>query len=262
MQANREMCFQKNCAKPMRIGWAFINAFIANAVGDGSWRISGLVDTAHHAIGNGIVSTVISAAIRLPVESITLPAHRVVSDVAGDGAMAALIVVIETKAAKAFGTKGIADSRLKPSRKIAAGYRNVNRNGFDSPDAEGIAEHGGKMMRMASIIWNPYIWYVGTCDKIADAFSYLITNLKTVTAYGMENRPIHEIPTDSIWDTAMGYRAICVSGYRACRHDRTGSGSRRSPNPAISSVPSSPRAGSSASSCVSASMRRIAAAHM
>lgn len=87
MQANREMCFQKNCAKPMRIGWAFINAFIANAVGDGSWRISGLVDTAHHAIGNGIVSTVISAAIRLPVESITLPAHRTVSDGAGDGAM-------------------------------------------------------------------------------------------------------------------------------------------------------------------------------
>lgn len=36
MQANREMLFQKNCAKPMRIGEAFIDAFIANAVGNGS----------------------------------------------------------------------------------------------------------------------------------------------------------------------------------------------------------------------------------
>lgn len=79
MQANREMCFQTNCAKPMRIGEAFIDAFIANAVGDGSWCISGLVDTAHHAIGNGIVFTVLSVAIRLPAESIILPAPLVVS---------------------------------------------------------------------------------------------------------------------------------------------------------------------------------------
>lgn len=85
MQANRAMCFQKNCTKPERIGETFINASIANAVGDGSWRISGLVDTAHHAIGNGIVFTVPSAVIRLPVESILLPVPRTVSDGAGNG---------------------------------------------------------------------------------------------------------------------------------------------------------------------------------
>ena len=39
MQANREMCFQTNCAKPMRIGEAFINAFIVDAVGNGNVRI-------------------------------------------------------------------------------------------------------------------------------------------------------------------------------------------------------------------------------
>lgn len=86
MQANREMLFQKNCTKSERIGETFINAFIANAVGDGSWRISGFVDTAHHTIGNGIVFTVPSAAIRLPIESILLPVPRTVSDGAGDGA--------------------------------------------------------------------------------------------------------------------------------------------------------------------------------
>lgn len=52
-------------------------------------------------------------------------------------------------------------------------------------------------MRMASIIGNPYVWYVGTCDEIVAAFSYLIADLKAITAYGMENRPIYEIPTDS-----------------------------------------------------------------
>lgn len=88
MQANRAMRFQKNCTKTERIGETFINAFIANAVGDGSWRISGFVDTAHHTIGNGIVFTVPSAAIRLPAESIILPVPRTVSDVAGDGATA------------------------------------------------------------------------------------------------------------------------------------------------------------------------------
>lgn len=91
-----------------------------------------------------------------------------------------------TKTTKTICVQRIADPRLKPTRKIAARYRNAHLNGFDSPDAEGIAEPDGKMMRMTSIIWNPYIWYVGTCNEIADAFSYLIANLKTVTAYGME----------------------------------------------------------------------------
>lgn len=154
MQANRAMCFQKNCTKPERIGETFINAFIANAVGDGSWRISGLVDTAHHAIGNGIVFTVPSAVIRLPAESILLPVPRTVSDVAGDGAIAALIAVMGTNEAKAFGAKGITGSRLQSIRKIAAGYRNAHRNGFDSSDAEGIAELGGKIEIMPQVVEN------------------------------------------------------------------------------------------------------------
>ena len=69
---------------------------------------------------DAVASTIPSAVIRLPVESILLSVLRTVSDGAGDGAMAALIVVMGTKAAKAFGTKGIADARLKPTRKIAA----------------------------------------------------------------------------------------------------------------------------------------------
>lgn len=36
MQANREMCFQKNYAKPMRISRVFIDVFIAGAVENGS----------------------------------------------------------------------------------------------------------------------------------------------------------------------------------------------------------------------------------
>lgn len=36
MQANRAMCFQKNYVKPMRIGMVFIDAFIADAVGNGN----------------------------------------------------------------------------------------------------------------------------------------------------------------------------------------------------------------------------------
>lgn len=36
MQANREMCFQKSCAKPMRSDVAFMDAFIANAIKSGS----------------------------------------------------------------------------------------------------------------------------------------------------------------------------------------------------------------------------------
>lgn len=181
----------------------------------------------------------------------------------GDGAMPIVVrATRSTKATKAIGIRGIAGSKLKPTRKNAAGYRNVHRNGFDSPDAEGIAELGGKMRKMVSVVGRPYVWYVGTYVEINESFSYLISDLKAVPALDMENRSIREIPTDSIGDVAMGCRAICVSGYRACRLDRTGSDSRRSPNPAISSAPSSPRAGSSASSCVSASMRRIAAARM
>ena len=152
MQANRAMCFQKNCTKPERIGETFINAFIANAVGDGSWRISGFVDTAHHTIGNGIVFTVPSAAIRLPAESIILPVPRTVSDEARDGAIAALIAVMGTNEAKAFGAKGITGSRLQSTRKIAAGYRNAHRNGFDSSDAEKIAEPDGEIEMMSSIV--------------------------------------------------------------------------------------------------------------
>lgn len=154
MQANRAMCFQKNCTKPERIGETFINAFIANAVGDGSWCISGFVDTAHHTIGNGIVFTVPSAAIRLPAESIILPVPRTVSDVAGDGAIAALIAVMGTNEAKAFGTKGITGSRLQSTRKIAAEYAKARRDGFDSPDAEGIAELDGKIEIMPQVVEN------------------------------------------------------------------------------------------------------------
>lgn len=57
-----------------------------------------------------------------------------------------------TKATKVITIRGIVAPRLKPTRKIAAGYRNVHRNGFDSPDAEGIAEPDGKMEIMPSVI--------------------------------------------------------------------------------------------------------------
>lgn len=210
---------------------------------------------------DAVASTVPSAVIRLPVESILLPVLRTVSDGAGDGAIAALIAVMGTNEAKAFGAKGITGSRLQSTRKIAAEYAKARRNWFDSLDAAVIAERGGKKGMMLSVV-TPYARYVESYVKMSGSFSYLITNLKTVTAYGMENRPICEIPTDSIWDTTMGCRAICVSCCHACRPDRTGSGSRRSPSPAISSALFFPRAGSSASSCASASMRRIAAAHM
>lgn len=181
----------------------------------------------------------------------------------GDGTMPIVVrATRSTKETKVIAIRGIADNRFKSTRIIAAGYRNVHRNGFDSLDAEGIAELGGEMRKMLSVVGRPYVWYVGTYVEINESFSYLISDLKAVPALDMENRSIREIPTDSIGDVAMGCRAICVSGYRACRHDRTGSDSRRSRSPAISSVPSSPRAGSSASSCVSASMRRIAVTHM
>lgn len=96
--------------------------------------------------------------------------------------MAALIVVMGTKAAKAFGAKGIADSRLKPTRKIAAGYRNAHQNGFDSPDAAVIAERGEKMGRMVSVVGRPYVWYVVTYVEIDESFSYLISDLKAIPA--------------------------------------------------------------------------------
>lgn len=109
----------------------------------------------HRAGGNVTAFTVPLAAICLPVESITLLAHRTVSGVSGDGAIAVLIAVMGTNEAKAFGTKGIVGSKLQSTRKIAAEYAKARRNGFDSPNAEGIAERGGKMGKMASVVWNP-----------------------------------------------------------------------------------------------------------
>lgn len=44
MQANREMLFQKNYAKPMRSDVAFIDTFIANAIENGSECIPWLTD--------------------------------------------------------------------------------------------------------------------------------------------------------------------------------------------------------------------------
>ena len=101
---------------------------------------------------DAVASTVPSAVIRLPVESILLPVPRTVSDVAGDEAIAALIAVTGTNEAKAFGAKGVTGSRLQSTRKIAAGYRNAHRNGFDSSDSEKIAEPGGKIEMMSSIV--------------------------------------------------------------------------------------------------------------
>lgn len=39
MQANQEMLFQKNYAKPTRSDVMFMDTFIANAVGNGNVRI-------------------------------------------------------------------------------------------------------------------------------------------------------------------------------------------------------------------------------
>ena len=103
-----------------------------------------------------------------------------------------------TKETKVIAIRGIADNRFKSTRIIAAGYRNVHRNGFDSPDAEGIAELGGEMRKMLSVVGRPYVWYVGTYVEINESFSYLISDLKAVPALDMENRPIREIPADSI----------------------------------------------------------------
>lgn len=101
---------------------------------------------------DAVASTVPSAVIRLSVESILLPVPRTVSDVAGDGAIAALIAVMGTNEAKAFGTKGITGSRLQSTRKIAAEYAKARRDGFDSPDAEKIAEPDGEIEMMSSIV--------------------------------------------------------------------------------------------------------------
>lgn len=87
-----------------------------------------------------------------------------------------------TKATKVITLQGIVAPRLKPTRKIAAGYRNAHRNGFDSPDAEGIAECGGKMGKMVSVVGRPYVWYVRTYIEINESFSYLISDLKAIPA--------------------------------------------------------------------------------
>lgn len=117
----------------------------------------------------------------------------------GDGTMPIVVrATRSTKETKVIAIRGIADNRFKSTRIIAAGYRNVHRNGFDSPDAEGIAELGGEMRKMLSVVGRPYVWYVGTYVEINESFSYLISDLKAVPALDMENRPIREIPADSI----------------------------------------------------------------
>lgn len=136
----------------------------------------------HRAGGNVTAFTVPSAAICLPAESIILPVPRTVSDGAGDGAIAALIAVMGTNEAKAFGAKGITGSRFQSTRKIAAEYAKARRDGFDSPDAEGIAELGGEMGKMVSVVRRPYVWYVRTYIEINESFSYLISDLKAIPA--------------------------------------------------------------------------------
>ena len=59
-----------------------------------------------------------------------------------------------TNAAKAISIRGIAGSKLKPTRKNAAGYHKAHRNGFDSPDAEVIAELDGKIEIMPLVVGN------------------------------------------------------------------------------------------------------------
>ena len=87
-----------------------------------------------------------------------------------------------TKATKVIAIRGIVAPRLKPTRKIAARYSKAHRNVFDSPDAEGIAELGGKMGKMVSVVGRPYVWYVGTYVEINESFSYLISDLKAISA--------------------------------------------------------------------------------
>ena len=69
----------------------------------------------HHAGENGGIF--LHAAIHLSVEFTILHVPRVVSGEAGDGTTSALIVVMGTKAAKAFDAKGIAGSRLHSQKK-------------------------------------------------------------------------------------------------------------------------------------------------
>lgn len=177
MQANRKMLFQKGRTESGRREESIMEAFIIDAAEKGSGRIAELADTAIRGRGSGILA--LPAAICLPIESVIRPAFRAASDGTGDEAMAALIVVREVEAA---GIRGITGIRFPPRREIAANCYKICRNGFDSFGPAGIAELGRKMGRMASVVGNPYVWYVGTRDEIADAFSYLIPSLKTVLA--------------------------------------------------------------------------------
>lgn len=154
-----------------------MEAFIVDAAKKGSGRIAELADTAGR--GSESDTRFLPAAICLPVWSVLLPASRAVSDGTGDEAMATLIVVREVEVA---GIRGITGIRFPPTRRISASCYKVCRNGFDSFGTAGIAELGGKMWRMASVVGKPYVWYVGTRDEIAAAFSYIIPNLKTVLA--------------------------------------------------------------------------------
>lgn len=175
MQANREMLFQKDRTESGRREKSIMEAFIIDAAEKGSGRIAELADTAIRGRGSGILA--IPAAICLPIESVLLPASRAVSDGTEDGAIAALVVVREIEIA---GIRGVAGFRFGSTRKIAASCYKVCRNGFDSFGTAVIAELDGEMGKMASVVGKPYVWYVGTHDEIADAFSYLIPNLSTV----------------------------------------------------------------------------------
>lgn len=177
MQANRAPPFQKRRPESWRQEESIIEAFIIDAAEKGSGRIAELADTAGR--GRESDASSLPAAICLPIGSVLLPAFRAASDGTGDGAIAALVVVREVEVA---GIRGVAGFRFGPPRRIAVSCYKVCRNGFDSFGTAGIAELGGKMGKMASVVGKPYVWYVGTRDEIADAFSYLIPNLKTVLA--------------------------------------------------------------------------------
>ena len=177
MQVNREMLFQKGLTKSGRREESIMESFIIDAAEKGSGRIAELVDTASRGRGSWILA--LPAAICLPIEAIIRPVSRVASDGTGDEAMAALVVVREVEVA---GIRRVTGIRFPPRRRIAANCYKVCRNGFDSFGPAEIAELGGKMGRMASVVGSPYVWYVGTRDEIANAFSYLIPSLKTVLA--------------------------------------------------------------------------------
>lgn len=168
-----------------------MDVFIIDAVENASYRIAELADTACRDGRSGPDTDSLPAAICLPIGSVLRPVSRTVSDGTGDatgdvtgdgtrdGTVAALIVVREVEVA---GIRGVAGFRFGSTRRIAASCYKVCRDGFESFGTAGIAELGGKMGKMASAVGSPYVWYVGTHDEIADAFSYLIPNLKTVLA--------------------------------------------------------------------------------